>query len=720
MKQRKSRWLAGLVCLGLIVVMAIPMTATAARTGNTVMTPPQDGRWLSFDGASHPAPPDLALLGSDSSAIDLQADLPGCLAEDVEAEDHIFTRLYGEGYGNAVVVGLPNVPVLRQAVEIPFGAEVELEIIDAQFSDHTLSELGLHPIYPLQPPVPKIPGAGENMPFEIDSEFYASGALYPEEALTLGEEYVTRGHRIQTVEVWPVAYDPTVDALRMYSEITFRLKLTGSDMVLTWQVAERYASPAFESSLSDRVLNYNQGRPPVEFGPEIDVGYLIITADAYHDPMLPFVALREGGGFDVTMTKLSDIPGGGSNVAIKAYIQDAYDNWPTPPSYVLLVGDTDTMPGWDSEAAWEITDLYYATMDGGSDWHPDIGRGRFPVRSAAQTTIMVDKYVIYAGLTGQEPWLKQASFIATCDRYWVAEGTHNYVIQNYTEPNGYTGIFPTDPMPGGDRLYCITHHATASDIQTSLNQGRWVAIYSGHGSWTGWEMGYGQDDVQSLINAGMYPFVASHSCITGDFDRYEVFGETWVLQEAAGALVFWGSSDSSYWDEDDVLERAMFDSLFAEVTEHADVTTMTYDGLAGVEASYPSMARYYWETYNVLGDPAVKIFLEPDQPPESMHVHAIGLHSWPYSIGHLLYGGVRVVDGNSQVVPGATVSAEWTLPNGAIRARDSVTNNYGGARFWTWSLQTGIFELCVTDVNKAGYIYDPDQNNETCDTIQVP
>ncbi|MFN2227017.1 MAG: C25 family cysteine peptidase, partial [Anaerolineae bacterium] len=282
--------------------------------------------------------------------------------------------------------------------------------------------------------------------------------------------------------------------------------------------------------------------------------------------------------------------------------------WPLPPSYVLLVGDTNTLPGWDSISAGEVTDLYYVTMDGSADYVPDLGRGRFPVRSAEQTAILVDKYLSYAGLGGSEPWLKTASFIATCDQYTIAEGTHNYVITNYTEPEGYTGTFPNNPQPGGDRLYCITHSAGQADVHAALNQGRWVGIYSGHGSHTGWEF-YNATNVRSLTNGEMLPFVASHACITGDFEETEVFGETWVLQEDGGALAFWGSSDSSYWGEDDVLERAAFDELFAG-EEGADLTDMTYAGLAATASSYPSSAQYYWETYNLLGDPSVRILGE--------------------------------------------------------------------------------------------------------------
>jgi len=115
----------------------------------------------------------------------------------------------------------------------------------------------------------------------------------------------------------------------------------------------------------------------VQSSPEAISGYLILTADAYSDAMLPFVALKESQGFDVTMTRLSEIPGGASNTAIQAYIQTAYETWPLPPAYVLLVGDTDTLPGWNSQSAAEVTDLYYATMDGPADWHPDSDVGAF-------------------------------------------------------------------------------------------------------------------------------------------------------------------------------------------------------------------------------------------------------------------------------------------------------------------------------------------------------
>ncbi len=161
-------------------------------------------------------------------------------------------------------------------------------------------------------------------------------------------------------------------------------------------------------------------------------------------------------------------------------------------------------------------------------------------------------------------------------------------------------------------------------------------------------MGFDPSDVANLANAGMFPFVASHACLTGDFGEMdEVFGETWVLGENQGALAFFGSSTYTYWNEDDVLERTYFDTLFSGAQPPPDLALMTEAGLAGVEAAYPDMALYYRETYNLLGDPAVRLFLQPDLPtftlslaPASHEVCLVGEVNSTLEIGSALnYSG---------------------------------------------------------------------------------
>jgi hypothetical protein len=596
----------------LLIAIAASLGITPGQAANQLKV---NNGWINFGNSSVTSEASVTLLRADAAAVELSASISGIQAEPRTLDGNLYTHLYGDDFGFGWVVGQPDLPVLRRQVEIPFGASYSLELTRANVTETSLSELDLAaPISPLQPPDRKC--NEQFAPFIKDEVVYATDSYFPDQPLATTDEYIQRGHRILTVDIWPVAYNPVTGGLLFYSQVEFRIRCSESDMALTQVQAERYSSPAFEARMARQVLNYNQGQKPHQYTQADSIGYLIISADIYYNSMVPFVLLKQEEGFTVTHTPLSSI--GSTTTAIKAYIQQAYDSWSIPPSYVLLVGDTNTLPTWTGPIIGTSTDLYYATMDGSSDWHPDIGRGRFPVRSIAQVDAMVNKYLAFADLDGTESWVKKASFPATCDQYLIAEGTHNYVIDNYMIDHGYSGTFPNNPQPGGDKLYCVTYGATQADVQNSLDDGRGMLIYSGHGSYSGWEL-YTQTAVPT-ITPGYFPFVASYACLTGNFGQPEVFGETWVLQVNKGALAYWGSATYSYWDEDDILERAMFDSLFVEGLPQPDYTGMTYDGLAAVEASYPSSARYYWETYNILGDPAASIRIEPREPDLNLSV----------------------------------------------------------------------------------------------------
>lgn len=107
--------------------------------------------------------------------------------------------------------------------------------------------------------------------------------------------------------------------------------------------------------------------------------------------------------------------------------------------------------------------------------------------------------------------------------------------------------------------------------------------------------------------------------------------------------------------------------------------------------------------------------------PSKTHVNWIRMSYVDRGLGrYAVVGKVQIVDAARAAVPGATVHAEWTAPNGATTAQQTLTNVTGLAAFKVPTMQTGIWHLCVTDVVLAGWVYDPAANGETCDTVTIP
>ena len=574
---------------------------------------------LALDPVSDFDKPEVALISASAEIIELRAMLPDARFGETTIAGQSYLTLGGEGYQVTSQVGAPALPVLRQMVEVPLGANVSLELLKAETQTVSLAGLGLRgTIAAVQPSQPK---CGDPTPAATPSaELYGNG-FYPSEPFAITDDFIIRGHRIIVVEIRPVRYNASLAELEVTSEISLRLNLSGSDMTRTNSEADRLNSAPFNQILQPTVLNYNQGRPLASAKPVERI--LIITADMFEADLADFVTLKEGQGFAVSVANLTTV-GGNTTTAIKNYIKTQYLG-ANPPDYVILVGDyypgnAADLTNWDfrsDDYGNYRTDLHYYTMDNDTEFVPDIFGGRFPVRTVAQLTAMIDKYLAYQDLSGVEPWIKKAEFLASNDGsyYDVAEASHNYVINSYTLPHGYTGIFPNNPQPGGDKIYAITYGGTGAHAVASMNDDRAFIVYSGHGASTFWDAPrVNQTDIRNMTGVAI-SYVASHACVTADFNTAESFGDTWVIEPVSGGLTFFGASDNSYWDQDDVLERTVFDTLYAdpELIDVPSVGSMTHAGLLQVDAQL-SMGDYYWEEYHIFGDPSLVITMGPKYP----------------------------------------------------------------------------------------------------------
>lgn len=530
----------------------------------------------------------------------------------IDVEGQTYTVIDIEGQGHSTVIGQPQIPLMRTMVHIPYGDNPQISVINEQWHTICLDSLELSStILPVQPSLPKTHYLTQHNEFSIDTHFYSQNMFYPDVTAQIIEIGQIRSRRYAFIEIAPLQYNPTTGEIRQLTQCIIDITVQEADYPTTYQQMQRYYSPVHEDFLQTVFVNYGELEQHTILNPKTQLGYLFIVYDDFYSSIQPLVSVKQNKGFAVTVTKTSEIPGGVTVSAIENYIEDAYYNWPIPPAFLLLVGDTGQIPTKTTglQSGVSCSDLYYVTINPG-DYFPDIYLGRFPAQTIDQVTAMVDKTVYYeTGSYPSDEWIKNAGFIASSDFGKLAEDTHNYVIENYLDPQDYNSI----------KIYQASG-GTTSDITNAVNDGVSILVYSGHGYTGGWGcISFTINNVQNLVNQGMYPFVCSHACTTSPFNNpSEVFGETWLRQANKGGIAFWGASGYTYWYEDDYLQKGMFHAWW-----HDNLTSiggMTDKALYYVYQQYGGggRSRYYFEVYNVLGDPSIIIAGSPgstESPP---------------------------------------------------------------------------------------------------------
>ncbi|MBU0560098.1 MAG: hypothetical protein KKG93_11075, partial [Bacteroidetes bacterium] len=324
------------------------------------------------------------------------------------------------------------------------------------------------------------------------------------------------------------------------------------------------------------------------------------------------------------------------------------------------MGDVAYIPEFIGDYSNTASDFKYSLMD--DDWLPDIFVGRFSVENTTQLSNIINKETTYEnGDWSTYDWTKKAVFMASEDNYTISEGTHNYVISNYLEPEGYTS----------DKLYSHTNSATTTQVINAFNNGRIYGVYSGHGSQTSWADGppLSQSQVRGLTNGDKLPLVFSFSCLTGQFNYYsECFGETWLRESNKAAIGFWGSSRETQWWPDDRLEKCLFSSIYEDVK--TSFGGMTVEAKIKFLDYYPISsftAKDYFEKYNILGDPTLNY-----------------AHSFSGTIAqNTTWGGSVVVTGNVTVNSGVALTinpgTRITFKNGTFLTINGTLNVNGTA-----------------------------------------
>jgi len=577
----------------------------------------------------------LLLTSDRDDGMQFRIDVGELSALDVNTKSGEFTRISIPGFHSSHVEGAPELPMMNRLVAIPYGASARIEVLSVQSRTIDLADHGIAaPIFPAQPSVSKSADL-DNLPFYYDAAAYAQPKVAGEMARFV-ELGTLRSQKMGRLEIAPVEYLPRENQIVVHETMDVRVVFEGGDKSAGDDFYARTYSPFFAPVYRNIAgAKDNHYDHPDRVGDVVTM--VIVTPDEFQYQLADFVTWKTERGFNVVLAVIGTPEVGATAASIQAYLHGLY-NGATPenpaPSFVLFVGDVAQCPTFTE--AGDATDRPYCAVDG--DLYPDMYYGRFSATNSAQLQAQLDKSMMYDQFTMPDPsYLSDVTLIAGVDFSYATthgNGQINYGTEHYfNAAHGITSntyLYPASDDPGA-----------AASVIGDCDTGIGFINYTAHGSTTSWsDPGFSQSDINGLSNYGKYFLAVGNCCLTSSYDIGECFGETWLRADGKGAIGYIGGSNSTYWDEDywwgvgydntsidgnaasyEETGLGAYDGVFhdhgeAQTQWYVTNDAVVFAGNMAVTEAASSRETYYWNIYNLLGDPSLSTYMGvPDVNP---------------------------------------------------------------------------------------------------------
>lgn len=557
-------------------------------------------------------------------------DMSHFRASEITVNGSDFVRISFPGSFPSGSLGMPQIPVFSSLIETFPHASYTFKILSV---DSVL--IDLDELFPgvLLLPVQESKQKGTAINPEFILGYTTNPGNYNTSAnalLTVENQGIMRGVSIGRLEFNPFRYDPELNQLTVYYSASFEavpeIQYPGSTSDIRSSVFERALSPVIRNSDAGTLKRLVSEEP---------VTMVILSDSIFRDALQPLVEWKTEKGFRVIEAYTNDPEVGNTNSSIRAYLQQIYNDPPqdiAPPSYLLIAGDVEHVPL--SQSSGQITDLYYTTFDGEGDYLPEIFHGRISVKNDTQLTNVVNKILLYEKYQFPDPsFLNRSILIAGYDASYASvhgNGQINYASEYYfNSENGITANVYLHPQAAS-----LDH-----EILDDISAGAALVNYTGHGEYYGWiDPAFRLGNIDTLKNIAKYGLVIGNGCSTNQFNlpSQDCFAEAIIKAKDRGAIGYIGCTNDSYWDEDyywsvgvgpfssspsyEETSQGYYDKLFHLGNEPVEswcpsLGEMIFAGNMTVQQSASIRKEYYWEIYQIMGDPSlVPWFRVPDDP----------------------------------------------------------------------------------------------------------
>ncbi|MDJ0764438.1 MAG: C25 family cysteine peptidase [Myxococcota bacterium] len=545
------------------------------------------------------AAPVLRLVEKSAEKAFVEIEIPGVWSRVVQKNGIDFESLVVPGFDVIGPVGGPALPAVGFLLVLPEGRKIRVKERVSQ-----REVLGEFTIAPFQERLCRC-GSKRAIRFIVDPSAYAPNRIYPSEAtIAMDSHGWMRDIRLARLVIRPLTYDTGSGQVILKSRIIVEVDIATRDAA-AWsrrsfnRVTGGVRTVYGQAHLDLRGAQEKPGVPAPEHT-------LIIGPSSHLDEIQPLALWRTQQGTQVTITDVADA--GRTPEEIKAFIQAAYDEWASPPTAVLFVGDETAVPPFDlglTPYGDTLASDYVYSLLSGDDIYPDVMMGRLVAPVTSDTATQVDKIVGYETNpdTGAAAgWYDDALFMGSNEGYPSDEERIGELVEIFNT-YGYTGIHTFFQSTGWD----------PADIKPVINAGvTWIA-YMGHGSGTSWltDPAFDIAAVNGLANDRRLPVIWDVACSNGQFqENTESFVEAWMNKSAGGAVAMLSATASAGWVPPAEWSKGIHRS-FAE----AGYFRFGEAALAGVAqmvaTSGEAEAEDELKKYVLFGDPLLEIRSKP-------------------------------------------------------------------------------------------------------------
>ena len=595
------------------------------------------------------------------------------------------------------LVGRPMLPTSE--IKIALTKDIIVEQVNI-IGTTTKTIDGDYMIFPSQPPQ-HTDLSEKNTDFvKPNSEVYKSSQIYPSKIVNFLYQTDLAGQPIAVLQICPLQYIPSEKQLILHTSITFEIngKLGYVCGDYLPKNISNHDKTAYYTMIKDMVINPADVKLKTrDNGPQTlgvgggDYDYVIITQSSWTDDFLPLVDWKTKKGIPATTVTTdwiySEYSGSSNPAKIRAFVQDAHNNWGT--TYFLLGGDTNTVPyhTFSNSVGSVPSDTYYADYD--SDWICEVHVGRASVRSTSAINTFINKIFTYEQNPPLTNYAKRIGLFGF-DLYTYGSGEGEDCkedIDSLYVPAGWDITKVYDSYSGD--------HETA--VKNAINNGQNLLNHIDHSSddfmGTGYiNHGWGlyNSDMDNLYNGNKQSIFYSIGCDACHYDTTTCIAEHFVQNSNGGGVAFIGNSRYGWYSPtyDDYyslrFDRYFFRSLFNQ--NHYKLGEAFSDHKNDVSMS-DNTYKYIFQELTLLGDPELPIWTENPVSIDSV------TYPNPITTGTQSFT-VTVMNGGSPVT-GALVC----LQKDTEVYEYGTTNSNGEITFTIAPIISGTMDVTVTKHN---------------------